>query len=150
MSGVNLIDGEQNVLTSKNGTVTLTNYRIRYQSLGSGKKNVVSILLEKISAIEVRYKSYPMLLFIGILSGAVGILSGLNNQGDIMSTGVLLSIVLIILFLLTRKHIIAISSDSGVSIDVLLEGMKHSDAIYFLDQIEKTKQEKVALFLNKE
>jgi len=139
MEKKHILDGESIITQSNDKTVTLTNYRIRFQSSGSGKAHIVSILLEKISSIEIHYKSKMFLLIIGILLMVSGLFMGANNMGQVMVLGIVLGGLFILFYLLTRKHVVSVASDGGVKINFHTKGMKRETLLDFVNQIEKAK-----------
>lgn len=67
-----LFEGERLISESDDNVVTLTSHRLRYEASSKGSGHVVSIALEKISSIEIHYKSWILILFLGILFAAAG------------------------------------------------------------------------------
>ena len=65
--------------------------------------HVVSIMLEKISSIEVHYSSWLICLLLGIISAAAGFVLGVNNNGAGMVAGLALGGILILIYFLTRN-----------------------------------------------
>ncbi len=62
MEHTELLENEQIITESTNNVVTLTTHRVRYNSSSTGQAHIVSIMLEKVSSIEVHYKSFYFLL----------------------------------------------------------------------------------------
>lgn len=136
-----ILEGESIITQSKDRMVTLTNYRIRFQDTSSGRAHIVSIMLEKISSIEIHYKSYIFLLIIGILLAAAGLFMGVNNMGRQMTLGLVLGGLFILVYLRTRKHVVSIASDGGAKINFETKGMRREVLLDFINQIEKAKIE---------
>jgi hypothetical protein len=70
----------------------LTNLRFRYSDVEWGKAHIVSVMLEKISSIEVRCKSRPFLIILG------GLIAGANGDSEIVGVGIIVGVVLCVLY----------------------------------------------------
>lgn len=114
-----LLENENIITESANKQVMLTSYRIRFRDSISKKSNFTSIMLDKISSIGVTYQSNVWLLIIGILT-----------------IPIFVGVILIILFFISRKHVVSISSDGGSSIVFETKGMKREFLEEFIDKIE--------------
>ena len=134
-----LFDGERAISESGDKVVTLTSHRVRYNSSSTGSGHVVSIMLEKISSIEVHYKSWILVLLIGILLVAGGLLMGAQNQGDAMILGIGFGGLCILAYFITRKHVVTIASDGGAKINFQTKGMKSDTLLDFINKIEVAK-----------
>ncbi len=132
---------ENEILISESGdkSVTLTTHRLRHNSSSTGSGHIVSIMLEKISSIEIHYKSWILILFIGILLACGGLIMGAQNRGDVMILGLGAGGLCILLFFLTRKHIVTIASDGGAKINFQTKGMKRDMLLDFINKIETAK-----------
>jgi len=137
-----MLIGEKLITRSKDGKLTLTNYRIRFDDLGDyGSKEFVSIMLEKISSIRIYKKSKPLYLILGILI-MLSFFSGFYGR-DLKFAPIIIGGVLILFYLLTRKHIVSIASDGGDAIIVETTQYQPKDLIDFIDKIEQAKNERV-------
>lgn len=140
-----LISGESILQYSDNGLITLTTHRIRCQNKIWGESNFISIMLEKISSVQVIGNSYPMLLVVGILVGLVGLYLASNQQNS--SGGgmiaILLAVGFIIAYFVTKRNICIIASDGGNRIVFRTEGMDTETLIGMVDKIELAKNNRV-------
>lgn len=134
-----LFERERLISQSDNNEITLTSHRIRYNSSSTGRGHVISIALEKISSIEIHYKSWILVLLLGILFVGAGIIIGANNNGEAMILVLILGGVCILLYFLTRKHVVTISSDGGAKINFETKGMKRETLLDFINKIEVAK-----------
>lgn len=132
---------EKEIMSSDNGLIKLTNRKIRYTSESFGKANIVSIMLNEISAIEVYYKSYLPALLLGILFILLGLILGVQNQGDALLALLILGVIFIIYYLMTRRHVVSIISNSGRAISFQSSGMRRETLLKFIDKVEKAKYE---------
>ncbi|MBS1638168.1 MAG: hypothetical protein JST26_19805 [Bacteroidetes bacterium] len=135
-----LFDNEDLLVQSDDKTITLTTHRIRYSEAKGGIENLISIHLEKISSIEMKYTSKPFLIYFGILALVIGTLLGkASNQVDVIIISLIIGSILIISYFLSRKHTVVISSDGGSKIIFETKGMKSEAHIDFINKIEKAK-----------
>lgn len=132
-----LFDNEQLISQSDNNQVVLTSKRIRQTENG---KDITSIMLEKISSIEVRHQSFIVALVAGIIILAVAFFMLKTDEGAAQVTAVV-GVVLILFYFFTRKHIISISSDGGAKIVLVTLGMNHEGILDFVHQIEQAKMD---------
>ena len=126
-------------LDSLTNSVLLTNYRILKEH---GDKYKISIFLEKISSIEMHYKSKILYLILGIIA----CIAGLIMQGEGAEAGLpllVVGIVLVIAFFLTRKHVITVSPDGGKSLDIEVKGISSERVEEFLTNVQEAKLNKV-------
>jgi hypothetical protein len=144
-----LIPGESILQYSDSGLITLTTHRIRCQNSVWGESNFISIMLEKISSVEVVGNSYPMLLIAGILIGIVGLFITFNqqegNEGAILA--IVIGLVFIIAYFVTKKTICIISSDGGNKMVFRTEGMNIESLIDMVDKIELAKNNRTSQIL---
>ena len=130
---------EETVLSqSDDESITLTTHRIQDNRSETGEGYFVSIMLEKISSIELRSKSWVLVLTAGIISLAAGFLLELKEQGAFIP-GIVIGGVCILLYFLTKKQVITICSDGGVKINSNVNGMKREAALDFINKIEEAK-----------
>lgn len=142
-----LWENEKLISTSNNKEVILTSQRIRFETTHWGQRHMVSIMLEKISSIEVRYHSWVIILTLGILSilGGIYLMSAGGPDKDHANIFFLTGIIMIVVFLLTRQHVITIKPDGGARINFSTRGMSRDTVLDFIDKVEKAKSEKVNL-----
>jgi hypothetical protein len=143
METKHLFEGEEIITQSDDKTVTLTTHRLRYNSSSYDKAHIISIMLEKISSIEIHYKSWILFLLAGIIIIAGGLLAGANNQGEAMSAGIFVGLILVVIYYFTRRHVVTIASDGGANINFQTKGMKRETIIDFINKIEKAKNKKM-------
>jgi hypothetical protein len=119
-----LLQNEEQLFTSKNKKMIVTNYRIQMVESEWGKSSSITIFLENISSIETKFKSDIWLLILApfiMLSGFL--LSGFHFGELATLAGIILGSLAIALWWATRKRHISISSDGGSKLDFLAQGM---------------------------
>jgi len=114
-----LLINETTIIESGNRQLVLTDKRIRYYEGNSQNSNFTSILLHKISGVEVAYKAKFWLLILGIIT-----------------LPILVGLLLIGLYFYTRKHVVAISSDGGTVLTFQTKGMKRAFVEDFINELE--------------
>lgn len=127
-----LLENEKIIITSGDGSATLSNFRIQYSDKKWGKAYTLSMLLKNISTVEINYKSNRLLLIIAGLIFFGGLIIG--EQLFISTT---ISVLLTLFFLITRRHYITIASNGGARMNLLVKGMKSKNVLNFLNQIEQ-------------
>ncbi|WP_305983423.1 hypothetical protein [Roseivirga thermotolerans] len=143
MKEVNLIENESIITQSDGGLITLTNLRVLYHDSTWGKAHIVSIMLEKISSVAVRQRSYFLLLVLGIGSGVLGVIMINEFNEDLAPYFFLVGLICIISYLATRKHMVVISSDGGGNIYFKVRGLGKKNLIKFINQVDSAKHSKV-------
>lgn len=141
-----LLPGETLLRQAPNNVVVLTTHRIRYNHAASAEARLVSIMLEKVSACEVRYHSAPALLLLGVVIAVLGGLALVQPGSSLQAAGllgVLLGGLLAVAYFTTRRHIISIAADGGTRIGFETKDLKREAVIAFIDAVEKAKHERL-------
>ena len=113
-------DNEKVILESDNNQLRLTTHRLRYNETASSNSDFTSIMLDKISSIELTYyKSSIWLLIIGILT-----------------IPIIVGIILIIIFFTSKRHVVSVTPDGGKPIIFETKGMKREFLEGFIDKVE--------------
>ena len=63
-----LLDGEHLVFSSDDGVLTLTNKRVRYDSVSLGHSQLISITLGSVSSCGLVTKTHPFLLVLAAIA----------------------------------------------------------------------------------
>lgn len=132
MAKIKLLENETVIAESNNGRCILTNFRVRYSDVQLGKSYFSSILLKNISSIEIGYRSNIVFVILGVIGGGVSFL-----LEEYLLIGVMISIFLFLVYFLTRRHLIVISSNGGVKMKLLVKGMSTTEILKFHNQIEQ-------------
>ena len=141
-----LLPNEEKVLTSNDDKIILTNYRIQMMDKEWGQAFNISIFLEDISSIEVKYKSHIYLLIIGIICVLAGFYMGGQHSGsNSLIGGLVLGGIFIAIWWFTRSHVISIGSDGGSSLNFLVTGMSEDAINDFTDKLSLAKYNRVNL-----
>jgi hypothetical protein len=130
------IENEQVIteFTGKDGKITLTNLRVRHTWSQWGQALMVSILLEKISSIELHYRSRLIFVILAILAVAAGVIA----ENEYVGYGIGAGILFIILYLFSREHYLIITSDGGSRIRFRTKGKQKEKVLEFVNEIENS------------
>lgn len=114
------LDNEILIIESTNKQIRLTSHRLRYYETPKRNSDFTSIMLDKISSIElIYYKSSIWLLIIGIAT--IPIIVGL---------------ILLYMFFTSKRHVISVTPDGGKPIIFETKGMKRDFLDNFIDKVE--------------
>lgn len=136
-----LMPGESILSYSDNGLLTLTTHRVRYLNHEWGRANFISIMLEKVSSVQVTYLSYPVLLGAGGFLILIGLLWGSQS----VQAGIILILggaAAIIAYFAARTSVCVIAADSGAKIQFRTEGMSTETLIDMMDKIDRAKNDR--------
>ena len=130
--------------------MVLTNLRIHIneKKLGYSYKN--TIFLEDISSIEDKFTSLIIALIVGIFSGTIWLLYLFNfispqnpNEPNIQFISFGVSILSNLLYWLSRKHIVSISSNGGKPIDFSVNNMNEEMIDDFIFKVQESKKQRI-------
>jgi Peptidase M50B-like len=138
---MNLMDGEQVQLESNSLGLTLTNYRVRYQTKALGSGSIKSIMLEEIASCSMVHTSNPILLIFAGVFLLIGILLALTRSEQGLILGIILAVVFAIIWAVTRRQVLSFAS-AGAVIIVNVAGIKPEEIESFIDRTEKVKNER--------
>jgi hypothetical protein len=138
-----LLPNEEKIVTSNGDKIILTDHRIQMTDRLWGQSYTISIFLEDISSIEIKYRSRILLLVLGVASVLAGFfLAGQHRMNDEMISGLILGAIFFVIWWFTRKHIISISSNGGAKLHFIVQGMsdeKVNDFVYKLSVAKQTR-----------
>ncbi|HYF31665.1 MAG TPA: hypothetical protein VD993_11140 [Chitinophagaceae bacterium] len=140
-----LLPNEQQLIVSNAGKIILTNLRIfMKESEGSGSY-IISIFLEKISSVESRHKTNPLLGLIGTLLVIVGLYLYASQPyaGNAPMLFIITGVILIILYYATRKHVVTIASDGGRALNFEAGGISEAEIEKFLTDVQDAKLKRI-------
>lgn len=129
----------------REGTFIVTTHRVRKEETSIGKLKLQSIMLEQIASGMVGFISFPWLLLLAALSFLFGIVRAISAErfGEFASA-VVVSLVLVIFFFLTRHRILVIKAPA-TSMEVEMRAMNAQDMKELLDEIEAAKNNRFLL-----
>lgn len=144
---INLFPDEKIISSSDKEQVILTSHRICYEYKEWGKSYNQSIMLEHITSCENYSFTKYWLLILAFFSFAFTVFSAGENNEEGISIGVIITIILIFIYFLTRKSFVIIGSPS-TKMEINVKGMKRDKVLFFINEIEHAKHSRL-LNLNK-
>ncbi len=130
------LEGEEVITISKGGLVTLTTHRIRLERTHSGQSYIVSMILKKISSIEVNSQSIPLLWIMAALAGLASIYSLMVGSVEMFLLLIVVALIFFIGYYKNKKHLITIKSDGTGKIHFRTQGLSSIEVIQFINQVE--------------
>lgn len=132
-----LLPEESIISRSERDQIVLTNYRIRYFT--NDGKDVTSIMLDNIGFISVQTESSPALVLLGAASSAAALILAYGSEILYAGMAVLVAVVCIGIYFISRRNIIAIISPSG-KISFETKGMSIDKVLDFVNEVEKARK----------
>jgi hypothetical protein len=113
-----------------------------------GHSYSITIFLEDISSIEIRYNSHIIFLILAAIVGLFWVYllfasSGYSSNGSSPTGAFLLALLFALLYWITRRHVISISSDGGKSLNFLVSQMKEDQIQEFTHKVHAAKAERM-------
>ena len=125
-------------LKSSAAETTLTTHRLRYIEKSAGSVNITSIMLEEICSCGISYKSNPWLFFLSFISAVASIAVLLVTGITYAWAGMVLAIIFLIAYFVSRSGIITVSS-AGSSVNIRTTGISLDEQNQFIDDLELAK-----------
>lgn len=102
-----------------------------------GSAHTISILLDRISSIEVRYRSKIIYLILTVAALVAGAIFLTENEEEIAIILGSLAILFLVLYFFSRKHLLTISSNGGAKINFHFKRAKTEKVKSFINKVEK-------------
>ena len=135
-----LLPDEEILVTSNQDKIVLTSRRIHLKDKEWGRSYQITLFLENISSIENVYKSNPVLLVIAALGLIVGVVTvDRAYEGGLAFGGFTVTVIFLLLWLNSRRHVVTIASNGGAKLIFLVEGMGEGQVQDFVDKVEAAK-----------
>lgn len=134
-----LLPNEEKILNFKNDTITLTNLRINFTEPKMGQTYSSSIFLENISSVETKFTNSPTLIILSVIILTVSLLM----KEDYALYGSILSGVLFIAWMITRKFLLFVSSNGGASISFQIHNVDDEQIDNFIYELSLAKQKRI-------
>lgn len=131
-----LLNNEQIITQSDSNIITLTNLRLRYSDTQWGRSHMISIMLEKISSIEMHYRSRIILIILAIIFVLGGFAAGIDHEPGLILLGIVMGALFFGLYLIFRRHFLTITSDGGEKIHFYIKGMTQEKVLNFINHLE--------------
>jgi hypothetical protein len=131
-----LAAGEQVVMSSDGNQLTLTTLRVTLDQASAGASRYISIPLDGVSSCGLVTRSFPILLLLAVLAAVGGFVL---KQKEATVGGLVVGVILVIAYFVTRVAVINISPNGGESIVVPAKGMARDKVLEFLRAVEDAK-----------
>lgn len=138
-----LLPDEKVVTTMDGESLVVTTCRVRSYGSTLGRSSMTSLMLEEIASCRVTAMTRPWLLVIAALA-TLGGLASTGNSSNVLVIAVLIALVCVVAYFLTRRHFVAISS-AAAAIHVDIGGATASDVRELIDAIELAKDARYRL-----
>lgn len=139
-----LFPNENKILTSNSNNIILTNYRIHMAEKELGRSYGITIFLEDISSVQLLYKSNFGLLILALLSTLVLLYSLSTGKSDMIMGSLLAGLLLLLLWFLSRKHIVSIHPDGGKPLEFEVGQMPGQQIENFVNKLQLAKAERMS------
>lgn len=136
-----LLPNERKIVSSNGDTIVLTDHRIWMTDTEFGQSYSIGIFLEHISSIEIKYKSNVRLLFlagIALIGGCFG--QAIIQPNNFFVFGLIVAVICVGIWWYTRKHVVSIQPDGGVSLDFMVQGMRDEQINDFVHKVFEAQQ----------
>jgi len=113
----------------------------------------ITIFLEDISSIEVKYSSLIIALIIAIIAGLFGLMYLVNSQNsyggpNFQVISFIISAFFFIIYMVSRTHLVSISSNGGKPLNFKVNGMKKDIIEDFIYKVQEAKIQRSNLISN--
>lgn len=133
-----LLDGEEIISQSNDNLITLTNYRLRYTDSSWGRSIIVSIMLEKISSVHVKYESKPSFIWAALIAfiGTSYLLLKTDHTDFAMLSGGV-GVLCCIAYFVSQQHMLVILAQSPYGIQFRTSNMAKHKILLFINGLEQ-------------
>lgn len=132
MSTQNLLKDEKIILFLEKSPLVLTNQRVKYEVVSQSSSIYESIPIDKISICKSYTLAYPILL---ILAAIAFLTVFMASNGGEAAGSIIAAILLVLAYFGSKKALIEIFSDSGKSIALPANDLKHDEIRKFLEAV---------------
>lgn len=132
-----LLPDESIITRTDDDIVVLTSYRVRYNE---GKSYTMSLMLDTITSVEVRNQSWPIILMLGLVCLVGSVAAIAEREGELASGLFVVAGLLIVGYLLSRRHVLRISSPSSF-VQFTIKGMGTEKVMEFVNKVEGARVE---------
>jgi hypothetical protein len=133
-----LLTNEERLVSSNQDKVLLTTQRISLSDKEWGRSYQITIFLENISSIENLYRSNPLFAVLSGFSFVVGIVilgQGRDSDGTVVFACFAIAVVLLIIWLNSKRQVVTIASMGGAKLDFRVTGMSADQIEGFIDKV---------------
>jgi hypothetical protein len=133
-----LLSNEEELVSSNGGKIILTNQRIHQDDREWGNAYSITIFLEDISSIEMRYSSNMIFLTLGILAALFCSYSFMSDSdGSPAGISLIVTVGFFVLYWVSRKHIVSITSHGGKALNFEAASLPEHEMQEFLSKVQE-------------
>ena len=136
-----MLPDEEVIARSDRDIFVLTNHRLRYEEFSWGKKDFASMTLESLASCKILTRSFPILLVLAVLALLFAVYAQSQNGGSVAAGALLLSIIFVIIYLITRQTIFSVMSYGGDHVTIPIASGSYQAFIEFVDLTEQARIE---------
>jgi len=138
-----LLSNEEELVSSNGGKIILTNQRIHQDDRAWGSAYSITIFLEDISSIEMRYSSNMMFLILGIIAALFCSYSFMSDSdGSPAGISLIATIGFFVLYWMSRKHIVSITSHGGKALNFEAASLPEYEMQKFLSRVQEAQMQR--------
>jgi hypothetical protein len=139
-----LLPNEEELCIVNDSKFVLSNYRIEMRKKDWGESIMISIFLEDISSIQIKYTSIIAFLILGIFCILAGLYRGmyLDKSGEMIG-GLIIGVIFFIIWAISRKHVISIFPNGGSPMIIDISGMSDDKISDLMHKVSLAKQTRV-------
>jgi len=139
-----LLSNEEEIVSSNGGKVILTNQRICMNDTDWGQSYSITIFLEDISSVEMRYTSKVVFIILGVVAALLCSYMYFNdNEGNPAGGCLIATIIFFLLYWFTRKQIVSITSNGGKALNFEAASLPEYEVLNFLAKVQEAKLQRV-------
>jgi hypothetical protein len=139
-----LLSNEEEILSSNGRKIILTNQRIHMSDKEWGSSIGITIFLEDISSIEMRFSSQKLFLALSIIAALVSYMTYSDgNENAAVGGSLVAAILFFLLYWFTRRHIVSITSHAGTSLKFDASSLPEYEMLKFLSKVQEAKLQRV-------
>lgn len=136
-----LIQDEEVIYQVLNGTLTVTNHRVRLVKHLFGSTEIISMTLDAIASCSITKRRFAAFLFIGLLSGAFGLgmsRTEVDGAETLVFWSALFSVLATLAYLFITRAVLAIAS-AKATIEIEAGAISAASLVEALEAVEEAK-----------
>jgi hypothetical protein len=138
-----LLSNESELVSSNEKKIILTNQRIHMTDKEWGNTYSITMFLEDISSIERRYNSNMLFLVLGIVAALFSFYFYEFDVDKAAERFSLIAMIFFVLYWITRKNIVSITSHGGKSMNFETAGLPEQEIQKFLKNVQEAKLQRM-------
>lgn len=139
------LPGEQDLAKSISDKIVLTDRRIWISTNDWSNAYSIAIFLEDISVVERKHTSTPLYFILGMLALLGSVYQFITTSGEDMLYLAFFAgaVVFLLVWMISRRHLISVTSHSGISLNYEVEQMTKKEIEKFMDDVQQAKYDRV-------